>query len=286
MKSKTSKVLLPILGRPVVQYPIDSALKAGAKKVIVVVSPQSPLIDIIEDVDFAVQKRPLGTGHAVKIGLRKVRGDGLVLILNGDNPLIRQETIRRMYRNLRTKKADGIILTATLGNPKGYGRIIRDDHRNIVNIVEEKNLSRDQKSIKEVNAGVYIFKAKFLKKALQSIKLDKRKKEYLLTDVVAFLSKHKCKIIGMKGDINDAIGINTREEFTNVYEMLRQRYLQRFMKKGVFFEDPATVEIEPDVKIAAGVKIGSYVKIKSGSKIGKGTYIGNFSVIGGSYGQD
>ena len=284
IRSRTPKVLFPLLGRPVVSYPIEVARKSGARRIIVVVSPGSRLPEVVEGVEFAIQKSPLGTGDAVRTAMKKISGNHLILVLNGDNPLIRVRTIKRMVKILKRKRVGGILLTAVLNDPTGYGRIIKDRDGNILRIIEDRNLRREEKKIKEINGGAYLFRIRPLREALKRIRLDPEKREYLLTDTIAILSRAGFKTIGFSSDPEEAMGINTRKEYHQVCQIMKWRHLNRLLKKGVILEAPDTVIIDSDVEIESGVRVGPYVRIGKEVRIRSGTRIGPFSIIGD--GQD
>jgi len=280
MKSRVPKVALPMLGQPVVSYPIEAARRAGVKRILVIVAKNSPLVDMIDGVEFVIQPKPLGTGDAVKVALRDIKRNELILILNGDNPLIRSRTIRRMYRRLKREKLSGILLTTELSDPTGYGRIIRDENGLIAAIIEEKNLKPLQRSIKEINAGVYIFRYQDLREALRRIRLNRKKKEYLLTDVILVMNRMGKRLASVKGSPEDALGINTPEEFQQVARIMKERIVRALRRRGVVLANPDTVEIEPSVRIGPGTTIGPYVSIRGETRIGAGTKIEPFVIIG------
>ena len=186
------------------------------------------------DVSYVVQEEQLGTGHAVKQAIPKIKDyDGDVLIINGDIPLIRKQTLIDFHNLYKSENADGIILSAIFENPFSYGRVIKDGNK-VLRIVEEKEANEEQKKIKEINAGVYIFKAQDLVKALEKINNNNEKGEYYITDVIEILSKENKKIISYSlEDSMEIQGVNSKVELALVSKVLRERKNTALMEDGV-----------------------------------------------------
>jgi bifunctional UDP-N-acetylglucosamine pyrophosphorylase/glucosamine-1-phosphate N-acetyltransferase len=256
-------------------------------------------------VKLVTQKRLLGSGHAAfsaQDALEKFRGD--VVILYGDTPLIRQKTLRRLIEQHKSTDAACTLLTTTLKDPTGYGRILRDDRGDIVRIVEENEISLYDKVINEINIGAYCFDAKNLFEALKGVKADNKKKEYYLTDIVTLLRKRNLKIESIYTDNEEeALGINSREELSKAERIMRDKALKKFFDGGVTIIDPFNIYIdisctigkdtvikpftiiEENVKIGSNCIIGPFARIRPGTKLSDRVEIGNFvelvrSVIG------
>ncbi len=171
MKSALYKVMHPVCGKPMVEHVVDQVEKTGATEIVAIVGHGAEMVQnhLGDRVSYAVQEEQLGTGHAVKQAVPKIKDyDGDVLIINGDIPLIRKQTLIDFYNLYKSENADAIILSAIFENPFSYGRVIKDGNK-VLRIVEEKEANEEQKKIKEINAGVYIFKAQDLVKALEKI---------------------------------------------------------------------------------------------------------------------
>lgn len=200
MKSKLPKVLHPLLGRPMLRYVMDAARKAGSDPVLIVVGFEGQ--QVVEAIGsgekYIWQQQQLGTGHAVlaaKEELSQLTGD--LLVLYGDTPLLREETLRELVELKRSHNATAAVLTTRISNPAGYGRIIRDGSDQIHAIVEDKDATPEQQAIKEVNTGVYCFDIPTILTALDQITPHNAQGEYYLTDVFKVLAGKKQKVVGL-----------------------------------------------------------------------------------------
>ncbi len=280
MKSELPKVLHPVYGQPLIRYVVDAAKAVGSLKICVVLGYRYELVrDVLEkNIETVIQKRLLGTADAVRTTasfLRNFRGD--VLILCGDTPLLRKETLQALYNKHRRTKAACTILTSVVAEPKGYGRIIRADGGKVVAIREDKDLSDLEKNIAEINTGVYCFKAEYLTQAIKSIKLNSKKKEFYLTDIVEILAKQEHVVEVQEADASEGLGINTREDLAVAAGIFRQRILSKFMLDGITITDPDTTYIEANVKIGHDTTIRPFTVIESNVRIGKNCVIGPFT---------
>lgn len=228
MKSDLPKVLHRLGGKPMVEYVINTAKEAGAKRIILVVGhrwelAQNSLKHL--KVEFVIQREQLGTGHAV-LQTQKLLSDfeGDILILCGDVPLLKTETLKKLLKEHRRKKAVATVLTAILEDPSGYGRIIRDQRGMVQKIVEEKDASADQKRIKEINTGTFAFDRASLFSVLEKITNDNKQGEYYLTDTLKLLQDLKLPIWGMvTPDPSETLGINSPGELKEVEKILTTR---------------------------------------------------------------
>ncbi len=228
MKSDLPKVLHKLGGKPMVEYVINTAKEAGVKRIILVVGHKGEQTQNFLKhlkLEFVVQREQLGTGHAVlqaKGLLSDFEGD--VLILCGDVPLLRADTLKRLLKEHRRKKAVVTVLTAILEDPSGYGRIIRDQRGMVQKIVEEKDASADQKKIKEINTGTFAFDKTSLFSVLEKVTNDNKQGEYYLTDTLKLLQDLKLPIWGMVApDPLETLGINSPEELKEVEKILMSR---------------------------------------------------------------
>ena len=281
MKSKLAKVLHPVCGRPLIQYVVDVAQAAGSLKTYVVLGYQSQAVREYLDKNIAtvLQKRLLGTADAVKSAapfLKTCRGD--VLILCGDTPLLRQETIKDLVQKHRKTNAVCTFLTACVDNPAGYGRIVRGTDCGVLAIREDKDATDEEKSISEINVGVYCFHCPSLLSALSKIKLNAKKKEFYLTDVVELLVREgRCVSTVTTKDANEGLGINTREDLAVAGDILRQRIVRKWMLAGVTVIDPRTTFIDADAVIGQDTVIRPFVVIEGNVRIGKNCTVGPFT---------
>lgn len=255
MNSDLVKVLHPLLGRPMVSYTIDLALnRIRAEKTIVVVGYQADRIkERIRDnrIQFVVQKEQLGTGHAVMQTIPIIKDfSGTVLILYGDVPLVKGETIESFIHAFRENDATLSVLTTVVKDPFGYGRIIRDQDGWLGRIVEEKDASDEEKLIREINTGIFCISSSFLIEGLSEIGKDNAQGEYYLTDLVEIARRmgFRCSA-HISSDPQEVMGINTREDLAKAHEVLRQEKVKELMLFGVTAIDPKTTYVDMDVKI-------------------------------------
>jgi len=280
MRSDLVKVLHPLLGRPMLGYPLEVTLeRLQPEKTVVVVGHQGEQIqDSFSDprITFVLQKDQLGTGNAVSM-TEPILGDfrGTILILCGDTPLITANTLTEMVNHHLTKKASLTLLTANREDPSGYGRLIRGTLGKVHKVVEEKDATDREREIKEVNTGIYCVKAPFLFKALAKVRLDNAQGEYYLPDIIG-VAHHKKKRIGafLAPDPAEIMGINTRAELAQAEDILAERVRQHWMAEGVTIQDTQSVYIEPSVRIGKDTLIHPNCYLRGKTVIGEGCRIG------------
>ena len=212
MGSDLPKVLHPLSGRPLVSYAIASVREAGADDVVVVVGYRRELVEgaLADDgVSFAVQTEQRGTGHAVLAARDHLGGDGDVLVVYGDMPLLTGATLRRLRDRRREVDAAGVALTITLDNPPDFGRIVRDEQGRVQRVVEVRDASAEELAIREVNVGAYCFSSAELLPALERLRSDNAQGEYYLTDVLGILvdDGHRVETVATD-DLEETLGIN------------------------------------------------------------------------------
>jgi bifunctional UDP-N-acetylglucosamine pyrophosphorylase/glucosamine-1-phosphate N-acetyltransferase len=301
MKSDLPKVLHMVQGRPLISFVIDLVKSLKIRDIIVVVGHKDKLVRNVLDkgIKIVKQKRLTGTADAVISAKSKLSSlDTDVLILYADHPLVSKETLDSLIRYHLKNKLDCTFLTATLQQPRGYGRIRRDNYGRVQEIVEETELSKLDEDIKEVNMGAYCFKTRNLFSVLNKIKINKKKKEYYLTEAISLLAKNNAKIDTVEiKDITEALGVNSREDLAKANRLMRLRIIKCFMAKGVTIVDPLTTfidknvligqdtviypftVIEPNVKIGKNCQIGPFCHLRSHTKISDGVQVGNFTEI-------
>ncbi len=274
MKSKRAKVLHSIAGRPMILYSVETARRLPSDKIIVVVAHQAEAVKEVlgnRPVEIVHQGRPLGTGHAVlqtQSSLADFKGP--VLILNADVPLITVETLQSMLKIHRDQGADLILLTATLPNPDGYGRVIRDPDGDLIAVVEEADATPAQRAVREINAGFYLVNSPFLFDVLKELKSDNTQKEYYLTDIIgaAVRTGRKLGTVSAR-DPDEVMGINSRADLARTEKMIARRIAERHMREGVTLLDPETIWIEADVAIGRDTVIYPNVRLEGASRIGE-----------------
>lgn len=281
MKSDTPKVLHKIFGYPVLFYIIKTLKESNINDIYVVISDNINLFqnEIKDDsIKYIVQKTPLGTGDAVKCVLFKINDEDDVLIIPGDTPLVKKETIINMFDKFERNNFDAILLTSFLENPSPYGRIIRKDGK-IFEIKEDKDLKENEKSIKEINSSVYIFKGKILKKYVPLLDNNNAQKEYYLTDVIRFLSQNGGKIESIFVDFEEIIGINTRRDLSNVFKIMNKRKIDELFENGVTIFDSETTFLSPFVTSDKDTEFYPGVYIEGEVHFGKNCKVGPFVKI-------
>ena len=283
MKSKNSKLIQKIYGKEIVLRSVENAAKAGIYDIVAVVGyKKEEVMEVLKDnVKYAFQEEMLGTGHAVMQAQKYLEGkEGKVLVLNGDVPLLRPNTIEKLINKSIENKESATLLTAIYNNPTGYGRIIRDAGGNIEKIVEEKDCTIDEKQVQEINAGVYCFDIKCLLEALKEIKPNNAQGEYYLTDVIKIMNDKGLKTGALIVEDNtEILGINDRVQLEMLTKVLQLRINTYHMQNGVTIEDISSAYIYDNVQIGEDTIIHPNVVIESHVKIGENCEIGPFSYI-------
>lgn len=283
MKSDKSKLVHKIYGKEIVLRSYENTKKAGIDNIIAVVGHLKEQVkDVLKDrVKYVYQEEMLGTGHAVMQAKEFLQGrKGKVVVLNGDVPILRPETIRNLVEKSIANKEYATLLTAIYDNPYGYGRIIRDEGGNVEGIVEEKDATEMQRKIKEINAGIYCFDIEELLKALDSINNDNASGEYYITDVIKIMNDNGLKTGAVIVEDNtEILGVNDRVQLEILTKILRMRINAEHMRNGVTIEDSSTTYIYDDVKIGKDTVIHPNTTIKSDVEIGENCEIGPNSYI-------
>jgi len=286
MKSKTPKVLHGIAGRPMLFYPLDLLKEMKAGKVLVVVGHGADAIrDAFkgEKADFVLQKDQFGTGHAVMCAMKELKGfEGDVLILSGDVPLIKKETLSGLVslHGKGRRKAVLSLVTTVVPDPAGYGRIVRDEHGHITRIVEDKDASPLQKGIKEVNCGIYLASCEFLSKNLKKIGKKNAQGEYYLPDLVQLAVSEGGRVEALAAaDPVEVMGINNRIELARAEAHMRSKILDSLMLSGVTVVDPAATYVDYGVSAGADTVIYPGVRLTGTSSIGSGCVIEDNCII-------
>ena len=278
MKSNKSKLVHKIYDKELVRRVAEAAYKIGSDEVIAVVGHLREQVQEVlgENVKYAYQEELLGTGHAVMQAIPFLKGKkGKVLVLNGDVPIIRPETLEKLLEKSVSSKEYATLLTAIYENPTGYGRIIRDEGGSVEEIVEEKDAKSYQKKIKEINSGIYCFDIEELVKALELIKPNNAQGEYYLTDVIKIMNDKGLKTGAVIVEDNtEILGVNDRAQLELLTRVLRMRINGEHMRNGVTIEDAASTYIYDDVKIGKDTVIHPNTIIQNNVIIGENCELG------------
>ena len=229
IKSNIPKVLHKVCGKEMVNHVIDNMREAGIEDVNVIIGNGSELVkESTKDrnVSYSLQEEQLGTGHAVKCAKEFLQGkDGVVAVFTGDAPLTRVETIENLIKEHIEKGNKATLLSAYVDDPTGYGRIIRDDNKEVLKIVEHKDCNEEELKVNEMNAGMYCFDIKSLLSSLEELNNNNVQGEYYLTDVIGILKDKKEKVGALVTDYEDTLGVNSRAQLAEVEKVLRKRIL-------------------------------------------------------------
>jgi bifunctional UDP-N-acetylglucosamine pyrophosphorylase / glucosamine-1-phosphate N-acetyltransferase len=285
LKSRRAKVLHEIAGEPLLAHVIKAAQQiVPAGHIYVIVGHQAESVRAAVEplgVQFVLQAEQRGTGHAIMCAREQVASYQNILVLSGDVPLIRPETIARLRDFHLGKKAAMTILTAAPSDPFGYGRVIRAGSSDRVRaIVEQKALTQSQQKEREINSGIYAFATKPLFSNIDRLKTDNAHHEFYLTDMAALLVKSKATVVALKAsDAAEVLGANTLAELSSLDATMRARKCADLMAAGVSIYRPETCVIDNDVEIGADTIIEPFVQILGRTRIGPDCRIRSFSVI-------
>ena len=274
MKSGVIKVLHPVAGLPMITWPVAAARAAGSGPIVLVIGHQANAVQGVfrgaTDIRCAMQEEQLGTGHAVACALDALPGfRGTVLILCGDTPLLRAETLKNLLAYHHDNRAAVTVLTATMDDPYGYGRVVRDPEGRVTRIVEQKDADPEEQEIREINSGIYCMDAGFLFAHIRGVGNDNAQGEYYLTDLLAIAVREGLTCLALETvDADEIMGVNDRVQLAEAARILRRRINRDHMLNGVTLIDPDTTYIDE------GVTIGADTTIHPGCRIGGGTVIG------------
>ena len=285
MNDEKPKVLQPLLDKSMIELVMDTMSHAGVSRIVPILGYKSEeVISNLNINDFAIQEEQLGTGHAVSQAIPLLKDEDHVLIMAGDQPLIRSSSISNLIEQHLKHNNDLTLLTTVLDEPYGYGRILKEGSQ-VVGMVEEWDATYQQRQIKEVNISTYLFKVETLKRNISLIDNKNKKQEYYINDLVRILYEQAKKIESVIiEDVKESIGINDKVALSEATSYLQERINHSHMLNGVTLIQPNTILIGPDVKIQPGTIIYPNTAIEGHSVIGsnciiKSSYISD-SIIG------
>jgi len=284
LRSNLAKVLHRAGGRTLVEHVVRACLPLRAREIVAIVGHQADAVTASVaplGARSVLQQPQLGTGHALRVARHKLdRRSKYVLVLPGDAPLIRTETLERLARAHLSSGAAATILTAGLADPTGYGRILRKSDGTVSRIVEEKAAGPDERAIQEINSSLYAFTLASLWPALDALRPENAHKELYLTDAVALLDARGLRVLAeVAADAQEVLGCNTRAELAEVDRIFRDRKRRALMDSGVSIYLPETVLIDPDVRIGPDTVIEPCVHLLGATRIGANCHIHTGSVL-------
>jgi bifunctional UDP-N-acetylglucosamine pyrophosphorylase/glucosamine-1-phosphate N-acetyltransferase len=282
MKSNLPKVLHPILGKPMAWYSLQAARQVTRSLPVMVIGHGAEEVrqTLGEAARYVLQEPQLGTGHAVLQAAAELRGKAdLVLVTYADMPLLRGETLQRLVAAQQAHAAVFTMLTVVLDDPHGFGRVVRGPQGNVLEIVEEAQATPQQLALRELNVGVYCFKADWLWAALPRIPLSP-KGEYYLTDLVALAVADGLPVQALNmDDPSEMIGVNNRVHLAEATGLLRQRINRQWMEAGVTMIDPGAVYIEPEVSLGSDTLLWPGTILQGKTQVGQGCVIGPNTIV-------
>ena len=286
MRSATPKVLHSIGGRSLLGHVLAACADAAAREVVVVVGHRREQVvrqvaDSLAIARTAVQAEQLGTGHATQVGLEQVAAThGVVMVVMGYTPLLRGEDLLELAAEHATSKRAVTVLAAQPADPSGYGRMARDDNGELLEVVEEADATPEQRTIREVNTGIYAFDLTYLRSALPRLGTDNAQGELYLTDVIG-LARADGQQVGMAvmRDPVDTEGVNDRVALAALGAVLNARTLDRWMRAGVTVVDPTTTWVDVTVSLGRDVTIRPGVQLHGATTVGDGAAIGPDSTL-------
>lgn len=306
MRSDHPKVLHPLLGAPLLDHVLEATQSTSPDLQVVVVGHGRQLVEAAfagRGLIWASQEPQLGTGHAAHCGIERALaepvlcegGDAEVLVLNGDLPLLRPETLLGILQAHRSEAADVTVLSCQKRDPTGYGRILRTSQGRLHDIVEEPDADAETRRMREINVGTYVFRATVFREAYARIERNNAQGEFYLTDVVVAAARSGRRVATYAvEDEKEIAQVNSRQELALAGEILRKRILDGFMTDGVSVLDPASTYIETGVKIgrdttilpftviergveiADRCRVGPFTHLRPGTRLAEGASIGNF----------
>jgi bifunctional UDP-N-acetylglucosamine pyrophosphorylase / glucosamine-1-phosphate N-acetyltransferase len=284
MRSAVQKLLHPLCGRPIIEWPVAAARAAGAGRIVVVDGPDRRLEPALNGtVTLAVQERPLGTADAVRSAVDQIAGADTVVVLNGDAPLITPESLRAMVDAHESSGAAATIATMVLDDPRGYGRVVRATDGTVERVVETKaagDATEMELRIREVSTGMFAFDGAALTSALEEVRADNAQGEHYLPDVLPILRAHERTVGAYElSDPDELLGINDRVQLADVAAVAQRQIHERHMLAGVTIVNPGATVIDAEVTIGQDTVIAPFTTLQGSTAIGRGSTVGPNSTL-------
>lgn len=277
MRSDLPKVLFTVAGRPLVSWMVDAVAGVEPDEIVVVIGRAGDGVAAVlaDGVAIAVQEEQLGTGHATMTALQALEdpASDTILVVPGDTPLLRAESLRSLLDTHEATAADATLLTAVMPDPTGYGRVIRDGER-VVAVVEERDADETQRDVGEVAVSTYAFRGAALVDALGKIGRDNDQGEYYLTDVIAVLASSGKVASAPAAAADEVHGVNTLDQLAAAETEMRRRINRDWMRQGVWMKDPDRVYLDASVRLAPGVRVYPDVNLEGTTEVAAGAVIG------------
>ncbi len=278
MKSSLAKVLHPVCGEPLIYYPLRLAQSLNPEKLVVILGYQAEKVKEVLPANacWAIQEKPKGTADAIKSAQPLIEDfSSEILVMPGDAPLINLNTLKGFIMAHQKKKPAATILTCELSQPSGYGRVVYNSDGSVQRIVEERDALEETRKIKEVNSGVYLFKAGPLFEAVAEVKPLNVKKEYYLTDVIEILNKRNLRVNAFKiNDEREILGVNSRQDLILANRLMRERICSYLMDGGVTILEPSLTFIGPETSVGEDTVIYPLTFLEGRTRIGKRCEVG------------
>jgi bifunctional UDP-N-acetylglucosamine pyrophosphorylase/glucosamine-1-phosphate N-acetyltransferase len=282
LKSEFPKVLHPAAGRPLLAHVLAALRPLPLDQRIVVASPRRNELErsmaacgFDREIEFVVQDAPRGTAEALRVGVEALRDScRTVLVAPGDTPLIESDTLFRILDVHRTTSSSATLLTASMHDPSGYGRVVRGPDGVIERIVEERDASPDQRRIHEINGGVFAFEVDVLAQMLSKIDRENSQGEYYLSDVIGLLHGQDETVVGVETDAEEVTGVNSRSQLAYVSGLLRHRVCEQWMAEGVSIVDPRTTYIDSTVVLERDATIYPFTFLEGDTRVGGKAEVG------------
>lgn len=283
MKSDLYKVLHPVCGKSMVAHVIDNIGKLGASRIVTIVGHGAEKVEetLGGSSEYVLQQEQLGTAHAVQQAEDLLGNlEGTTIVVCGDTPLIRSETMESLIEHHKASTAKATILTAITDNPTGYGRIIRAENGQVLRNVEQKDATAEEQQVTEINTGTYCFDNKALFEALKKVRNDNAQGEYYLPDVIGILQGEGAIVSAYAtDDFSETLGVNDRVVLAEAEQVMRGRLAEQHMRNGVTIIDPTNTYISADAKIGRDTVLQPGTMIEGNTVIGDGCTIGPNSQI-------
>ena len=277
--SSLPKPLYPLAGRPLLWHVLAAAAELRADRTVVVVGRGADQVRSavpefgFGPVEFAEQRELRGTGDALATALPLLPPDGEVLVLYGDTPLVTTATLERLLEAHRAGAARATVLTCTMADPHGYGRVLRDPDGAVVGVVEERDATPEQRAVTEINGGLYVFERPLLD-ALAQLGAENDQGEQYLPDLFPMVVKEGGRVAAVSAPAEQVMGVNDRAQLAEAGAVLRRRVLERLLRDGVTMVDPATVYVDVDVEIGCDTVLEPLVFLEAGTRVGERCRIG------------